>query len=194
MSDKLAAQIIINILANRMNLDPSNQIWLQDQNRKIPPDNKLYVVVGMVDAKIMCNTSSMITQTIDDVPTEYEVDEVMMCEYTQIDILSRSNQALFRKPEVVASLGSIYSKQQQELNNFKIFRIPQSFVNTSSAEGGSLINRYTIVVPCFIKYTYTTLLGDYYDDFTTRADDDVTIDTDNPIAEFEITPDTPPPP
>ena len=102
-----------------------------------------------------------------------------------------------RNWQVVAAMQSFYSQQQQELNNFKIFRIPQSFLNTSSAEGGSNINRFSITVPCFVWYRKDTILnsplGDYYDDFTTRVDDEQTIGTDTPIAEFEITPDTPPP-
>lgn len=195
--NKLAAQIIIDILTNRMGLT-ANQIWLRDQNRVIPPEKGLFIVVGMVDAKVIGNVTSMTTETVNSISTQHELNEVQMCEYTQIDILSRSNEALVRKWQVVAALQSFYSQQQQELNNFKIFRIPTSFVNTSEAEGGSFINRYTIVVPCFVWYLLDTLLasplGDYYNDFTQRVDDAATIGTPSPVAQFEITPSTPPPP
>jgi hypothetical protein len=193
----LAAQVIIDILTQRMNLAP-DQIWLRDQNRLIPTDKGLFIVVGMVDAKVITNITSMTTETVNTISTQHEINEVMMCEYTQIDIFSRSNEAKLRNWQVVAALQSFYSQQQQELNNFKIFRIPTSFVDTSGAEGGSFINRYTITVPCHVWYRLDTLLasplGDYYDDFTTRVDDATTIGTNKPIVEFEITPSTPAPP
>lgn len=195
--NQLAAQIIINILTERLCLAPE-QIWLRDQNRLIPDGKGLFIVVGMVDAKVIGNVTSMTTETVNSVTAQHELNEVQMCEYTQIDIFSRSNEALLRKWEIVAALQSFYSQQQQELNNFKIFRIPTSFINTSDAEGGSFINRYTITVPCFVWYRLDTVLdsplGDYYDDFTTRIDDAATIGTNTPVAEFEINPSTPPPP
>ena len=118
-----------------------------------------------------------------------------MQENIQIDVVSRSNDALTRTWEVIAAMNSIYSQQQQELNNFKIFRLPRSFVNASYAEGGSQLNRYTLLIPCMVWYrkdmVISSPLGDYFNDFTTRTDDDKTIGTTTPIAQFEITPTTP---
>lgn len=195
--DKLAPQIIIDILTEEMDLDPAT-IWLRDQNRKIPDDKTMFLVVGLIDAHVMSNVTYMKEETIATVTKQHEINEVMMQEFIQIDIMSRNNDALTRKWEVVAALQSFYAQQQQELNNFKIFRIPGSFVNTSSAEGGSNINRYSITATCFVWYRKDTVLasplGDYYDDFTTRVDDENTIGTVTPLIEFEITPDSPTPP
>ena len=196
-TDSLAIQIVIDILTEEMSLDPQ-RIWVEDQNHAIPPDKGMFIVVGMHDAKVMSNTSYMVAETVNSVTTQHQISQVQQREDIQIDILSRSNEAIFRNWEIVAALQSFYSQQQQELYNFKIFRIPASVVKTSGAEGGSNINRFTITISAFVWYKKDTLLasplGDYYDDFTTRVDDDVTIGTDNPIAEFEITPDSPPPP
>jgi hypothetical protein len=119
-----------------------------------------------------------------------EVNKVQAREDLQIDIWSRSNAAIFRNWEIVAALQSIYAQQQMELVQFKIFRIPRSFINTSSAEGGSQLNRYTITISCFVWYVKETLLttdkGDYYDDFTQRVDDRQTIGSDKPLIAFEI--------
>jgi hypothetical protein len=108
-----------------------------------------------------------------------EVNKLQMREDIQIDIFSRSNAAIFRNWEVIAALQSIYSQQQQELVNFKIFRCPRAMINTSSAEGGYQLNRYTITISCFVWYVKETLLttnnGDYYDDFHQRVDTHKTI-------------------
>lgn len=195
ITEQLAAQVIIDILNNEMNM-PANSVWLRQQNRTIPNDNGLYIAVGLVSAQTIGNVTSM--ETISG--SQYEVNEVMQQEAIQIDLLSSAvnNYAMLRNWEVVAALQGFYSQQLQELNNFKIFRVPRSFVDTSSAEGGSMLQRYSIVVTAFVWYRKQTLLnpplGDYYDDFTTRADDVVTINTDTPLIEFEITPSTPTPP
>ena len=195
--DSLASQIIINILTEEMCLDPDS-IWIRDQNRKIPDDKTLFLVVGMVNAPtVMCNTTSVEYSVVNSETVMTEINQVQQREEIMIDIFSRSNEALFRNWEVVAAMQSIYAQQQQELNNFKIFRQPISIVNTSGAEGGSNINRFSITVAAFVWYkkdkSRKSPLGDYYNDFTTRVDDDKTIGTDNPIAEFEFTPDSPPP-
>lgn len=195
--DKLTAQIIIDILIQEMSLNSQN-IWLRDENRNIPDTKGMFIVVGLMDAQPMANTTYMTEKTIDTVTQQWQVSEVMMREIIQVDILSRDRQAKLRNWEIVAAMQSFYAQQQQELNNFKIFRIPTSFVNTSGAEGGSNINRYSISIPCFAWYRKETLLnsplGDYYDDFNTRVDDETTIGTNESLIEFEITPSTPPPP
>jgi hypothetical protein len=119
-----------------------------------------------------------------------EYTQVQQRENIQVDILSRSNDALTRNWEIIGALSSIYSKQVQEKYNFKIFRIPQGFINTSDAEGGSFLNRYSLTFPVFTWYKKRKVLTptgkNYYDDFTTRVDDENTIGTDNPLITFEI--------
>jgi hypothetical protein len=130
-------------------------------------------------------------QTFDQLPpTQVQISEMQAREMVQIDVLSRSNDGIFRTWEVIAALNSIFSEQTQETNSFKIFRIPTNFINTSSAEGSSIINRYTITFPVFVWYRKGVILtlngGDYYDDFTTRVDDEKTIGTETPLIQFEI--------
>lgn len=196
--DKLTAQIFVEILNQEMQMPP-NSVWIRDQNRLIPNDDGLYIVVGFINSpQVIGNVTSMVTETVDDVETQHQISEVQLLEIIQIDVLSRSNSALRRNWEVIAALQSFYSQQQQELHNFKIFRIPRNFLNTSAAEGGSTLNRYSLNIAAMVWYRKDTLLnsplGDYYDDFETRADDKETIGTDTPLFEFENTPDSPPPP
>lgn len=201
ITEQLASQVIIDILNQEMCM-PANAVWLRQQNRTIPNDNGLYIAVGLVGAQTIGNVTSMVTQInpITNELAEYQLSQVIQQEAIQIDLLSsaESNHAMLRNWEVVAALQSFYSQQLQEANYFKIFRVPRSFVDTSSAEGGSMLQRYTITIIAFVWYRKLTLLnsplGDYYDDFTTEVNDDVSINTTTPLFEFEITPSTPPPP
>lgn len=215
-------QVILAILMKELGLT-DKACWLMYQNRLIPNDSGLYIVVGHVDGQVIGAQAYQKDEPGDDPnqPILYYADDalaldlfaddaltlryasgftesvvfketqrVQMRENIQIDILSRDNQALFRRWEVVGALRSLNSEQAQELYGFKIFSIPRTFVNASGAEGGSLLNRFTITVPCIVWYEKTTVIPpssfDYYDDFKTRVDDEKTIGTDHGIIEFEI--------
>lgn len=185
----LLQQIIVNIIKLEMNL-PNDQVWIRNQNVVIPGDNKLYVVVGMAGSIPMSNSVYMEQRGIDPDFEQWQITQVTQRESVQIDIISRSNDALTRNWEIVAAMQSFYSQQQQELNNFKIFRAPLNFIDGSYAEGSSQLNRYIITIPCMVWYRKERLLetplGDYFDTFTTEANDEQSIETDTPIAEFEI--------
>jgi len=180
---KLAEQYFVNIIRREMDL-PNEQIWIRDQNKVLPNDNKLYVVVGVVDSRPFS-----VTNTVKDVPEGImEIQKIIMRENIQVDIWSRSRAALDRRYEVIAALRSIYSQQTQESNDFKIFALPGSFVNASDAEGGSNINRFSMVIPCHSWYRKEKLVTgyDYYNDFDTRVDDEQSIGTEHGIIEFNI--------
>lgn len=194
--EELASQVIIDILNHEMSM-PENAVWLREQDRTIPNDNGLYMCVGLTSARSI----GMVAETFQkrdpdtNLLTFYETDSVQQQEAIQIDIMSSPTQSLAMKRnwEIIAALGSIYSKQQQEKKNFKICRIPRNFADTSSAEGGSMLQRYSITIICLVWYRKTKQV-DYFDDFTVKVNDDKSIETDTPIIEFEIDPETPRPP
>lgn len=180
----LAEQVIVDIIKTKMAL-PDDQVFIRDQNKLIFPKNSLYIVVGMIDSQVL----SVVNTTSPTYDGMEEVIQVVMRENIQIDILSRSTEALYRRAEVLLALRSEYSEQQQEEYQFSIFANPSSFVNTSSAEGGSYINRFTITIACHTMTRSDNALVapyDYYNDFRTRADDERTIGTENGLFEFEI--------
>lgn len=174
-----------------MNLSAS-QIVVRDMNFKIPQDQKVYVIVGMIDTTVYAAPAPQIKTVMigSDEEEIWEIQEAQMNEYIQVDILSRSNQAILRKNELILALNSIYSKQKQEEFNFKMGRLPRSFVNSSYAEGGSQLNRFSLSFSCMTWYRKEKLLsatgGDYYDKFKTRVDDEQTLGTEQGIIEFEI--------
>jgi hypothetical protein len=119
-----------------------------------------------------------------------EITETLVQETIQVDIFSRDNTALLNRWRIITSLNTIYAKQKQEENSFKMARIPTGFINTSVAEGSSNLNRFTLTIPCLVWYREAKLLSEtgegYYDDFKTRVDDQKSIGTDHGIIEFEI--------
>lgn len=186
-------QVLVNIIQQEMELDIKN-VFIMDQTVKIPADDQLRVTVGLSDApSIMSNNTYMESYELPGQPGVFqqtEVNRVQMRENMQIDIFGRTNKAITRRWEILAALASIYSKQQQEAEQFKIARLSTSFTNTSSAEGGSQLNRFTLIVPCLVWYKKVKPLapngGLYYDDFNTRVDDAKTIGTDEGLIEFNI--------
>lgn len=201
---KNISQIILGIIGVEMTL-PSNNLWVRDQPRKVPNDMGIYVVAGMVSSQLIA-AESYITTTAElwdqqpdfwDQPNDPHWDqgitgqtsEVLMKEMIQIDFFSRSNDGFLRNWEVVAALRSIEAQQKQEEYNFRINR-PVSFFNTSPAEGGSMLNRYSLTVPCFVWYRKAKTLsdtgGDFYTEFRTRVDTEKTIGKPHGLIEFEI--------
>jgi hypothetical protein len=182
--NSLTSQIIVDIIKTEMEL--GDQIAVDDLNWQIPPIEDIIITVGLADAQPMSNKSYL----REDDTGVYEVSAVTMRENIQIDIMSRGTPAMQRRWEVLAALQSIYSQQQQEINSFKIFRMPTAFVNTSAAEGGSQLARYTLTFACHVWYKKEKLLsatgGDYYDEFSTRVDDENTIGEDDGLFEFVI--------
>lgn len=184
-------QTLCDIIINQLGLDTS-RVWVRDQNRVVPTDENLYVVIGTVDEMpIATNEDVAYVEIPDTDPIEYVVTETLAAvskANVQIDIASRNTDAILRRYEVLTAIRSIFAQQKMEEVQCKIFRIPRSFANTSGPEGGSNINRFSIVVPCQVIFVTTNTLppNDYYDDFKTRVDDETTIGTDTPLIEFEI--------
>lgn len=185
-------QIIADILKNELDLC-DDQVVIRNQNYKLPSDQRLYVVVGQIDSRAMAVTNSTIAT---DAGMD-EIQQVQARENIQIDLFSVTTEAMNRRLEVLAALSSVYAEQAQEINQFKIFEIPQSFLNTTAAEGGSMLNRFSILIPCFVWYRKQKAIGnnvdrkynngDYYDQYPARVDTEQTIGTAHGIIEFNLT-------
>lgn len=178
-------KVFRDIIINYVDVDAEN-VWIQDQNNIIPADeDKLFISIGVVDALAMNNNREVIPT--DDGMTE--IQTTVMLENIQLDFFSRDNQARTKWQQAIMAMQSVYSQQQQELYNFKIARIPRSVANTSEVEGTSRLNRFSIVIPCHVWYRKEVVISstDYYDDFSTRVDDETTAGEANGLIEFNIT-------
>lgn len=191
--NSLAEQIIVQILVNQMALDDQT-CWVRDQNKKIPNGDGLFIVVGMVDSQVLSVGREEVSGEIPQpspapaLQTLTETMTVITRDNIQIDIMSRDNQALLRRWEILAALQSTYAVQQMEENDFRIFRQPMNFVNASAAEGGSTLNRFSMTIPCNVWYRKESVSPtyDFYNSFDTRVDDEQSIGTADGIIEFTI--------
>lgn len=151
-------EYIVDIIRKEMGLSQQN-IWIHSQNRKIPPQSQeLYVTVGCVDFLPISSKSRYDPETDEEVQTVYGRASV------QVDILSRSLEARQRRAELLMALNSFYSKEVQDKKQFRIFELPQRFINTSGLEGGSEINRFSLVIRAMISEDKVKSTS-YYDTF-----------------------------
>ena len=167
-------EYIVDIIRNEMGLNQQN-IWIHSQNRKIPPQSmELYVTVGCVDFLPISSKSQYNPDEDTEVQTVYGRASV------QIDILSRSLEARQRRSELLMALNSFYSKEIQDKHQFRIFELPSRFINTSSLEGGSEINRFSLIIRAMISQDKVKTSA-YYDNFNTtiisqeQQDDEINV-------------------
>lgn len=154
-------EYIVDIIRKEMGLSQQN-IWIHSQNRKIPPQSQeLYVTVGCVDFLPISSKSRYDPETDEEVQTVYGRASV------QVDILSRSLEARQRRAELLMALNSFYSKEVQDKKQFRIFELPQTFTNTSGLEGGSEINRFSLVIRAMISQDKIKSTS-YYDTFNAQ--------------------------
>jgi len=179
--DKEVEKIILDIIITEMNLpddygndDDGNEIpvgLIGFNNYKLGSTEDIQIIVTSQNKKPMSNT----TRTRFEDPDFIEESIVRMRENISIDILSRNTDARSRAWEVISALNSLYSQGKQEEYFFKIFKVPETMNNVSEAEGGSNINRFNVVVPCFTWYSKEKVNTTYYEEFSTRVDNEESI-------------------
>lgn len=125
--------LIAYIIQSELGLD-SDQAYIYNQRIFTPKDDKLYVAVGLENTKPVSASKKFYDGV------EYRA--VSNFNTVKIDILSKSIEALIRKDEVVASLGSGFSQNVQTANSFKIGRIPSDVVNLSNVDGTAIPYRF----------------------------------------------------
>lgn len=159
---KQIEEYIVSIIVNQMGLD-NKHCWIASQNRKIPAQaQELFCVVGSSFFKPISSKSRWNSETLKEVQEVYGRADI------QIDLFSRNNDARIRRDEVLMALNSFYSKSVQDEGCFRIFELPSMWHNTSYLEGGSSINRFTLIIPTMTWKTKEVNF-DYYDKFRFQA-------------------------
>jgi hypothetical protein len=138
MADREPIKIIRDIIKSEMGLE-DGQIWIYADKRDIPPDDKLYVVVGNLGTSIIGSGKHY---EDDGSGGLNEVQAVNMLGVVSVDILSRSRETRIRAYEVLLALQSTYSVQQQEANGVQIGRLPTAMNDASALEETAYLYRY----------------------------------------------------
>lgn len=156
-------KVVADILQKEMSL-AKGQIMLAYQQYEIPKTPGLFVALDYLASKpIAAGNFVSPTNTGMD-----ELQQVTMRHTIQIDILSFNNEARTRKEEVLMALSSVYSQQQQTANTIQIARISSEFTNTASLEETKMLNRFTIAIAVTALHSKLKGTADYFDDFTTQ--------------------------
>ncbi len=149
--------LFCDILQESMNLS-QGQVIIFDQKFNIPTDSRLYIAVGVRACKPFGNSTKMVDGV--------SMQSVNMAADLDINILSRSTEALNRKEEVILALQSQYAEAQQEANSFYVSQLSHSFVNLSEIDGGAIPYRY--VIGARLQYFVSKQLAtSYFDTFQT---------------------------
>lgn len=178
-------KIFVDILKTELGLPTFYEadipsVVIGSQNFMLGKVDDLQIMVQNTNSKVIYNNNYL------NVEAETETQSVVMIEDIQIDLFSKNTDARTRRWEIIAALQSYYSLEQQEKYQFKIYKIPSSFTNTTEAEGGSQINRFTIIIPCTVWYNKEKVFEEYYDAFPTRVDSEASIGEDTGEIEFTL--------
>ncbi len=161
---KSAITLIREIILSEMELDDDRAI-IYNQKFNIPTDDGIFITLSMLGSKCFGNRN---VQDADPDGNTIERQEVNIQEMIQIDIMSKSTAALFRRWEVIAALSSNHSQQVQEQNSFRIAPIPNGLTDLSHLEGASRNYRFAITIVTLAWYSKNKTI-DYYDAFKLRA-------------------------
>ena len=156
-------ELFCEIIQNQLGL-ANGRVYLWDQKINQPTDLGLFIVVGVLNAKPF--SSSFYADGSGSGFNEMQAVNVMA--NLSVDIMSRGNEAVTRKEEVVMALSSYYARSQMEANSFYIARLPNSFVDLSDLDGTSIPYRFNLSVN--IQYSVRkTRAVPYYDTFATPS-------------------------
>jgi len=156
---KITPQIICDIIQKTMPLS-IDQIWVYNQRRAIPEDQRLYITVGITSIKPYGNNSKQVST----VGGLVEQNTTYFSETISIDLFSYTTEAAERYSEVMACLKSTYSQQQQELLGMKIAELPTSINDVSAVEGAAILFRINITLNVLRKYD-KLMDSQYYDSY-----------------------------
>ena len=127
--------LVAEIIRRELGLH-SNQVYIYNQEFKIPPDERLYISVGIGTLKPFGNIKTR------DSLTDQTVHHINMQAMLDINIMSKSEDALDMKEEVLMAFQSDYSQNQQTANGFYIAPITTNLTNLSNIEGSSIPYRF----------------------------------------------------
>lgn len=162
-------KIIGDILKNCMSLN-DNQIWIYNQDFKIPETSGLFVLLQYNSSQNYSSTNEFVPAPEGTDTAEENISMLTKEDYT-INVISKNDEARQRKEEVILSLNSNYSQNQQGLYQFQIARLSNSFVNVSELEGAGMLNRFAINISLLAHYN-KTIDTVFYDDFTNQIEFD----------------------
>lgn len=154
-----ALELLCDVIQTEMGL-ADGRVYLWDQKIPEPTDFGLFVIAQTVNCKPFGNSFYPYST----VTGMESVQSTNFYASVQIDIISRSIDAMNRKEELIMALKSQYCEQQQDLNSFHIASLPTNFVNLSGIDGGAIPYRFSITIGLQYQVKKVSSIS-YYDSF-----------------------------
>lgn len=164
-NEKIPIDFLRDIILNDIDVQ-DDRIMIWNNKSKIPNDEYLFIAIEQATGIPFFN--SVWHESTDEGLTEYQ--QVSCLEVYNVDIMSRNDDALRIKEEVVMSLKSDYAQRTQEKNAFVLSKI-SPIVNISAAEGAANLFRFQITVKLQATYTKSKVI-DYYNQFPGEVTDE----------------------
>lgn len=140
----------------------SGVVQIYNQKRRLPATKGFIVSVAIVgDRPFGVNQQIVENPTTGDV---IETATVNSQEMIQVDIFSYDDSARKRRVEILFALGGNACQQLAEKYSFKVGQIPSSFVDVSTVEASTRLNRYAITFNILRVYS-RELIIDHFDKF-----------------------------
>jgi hypothetical protein len=141
--NKEAIIILRDIVKNQLSLT-NDQIWLFNQDYKIPQTSGIFITLESVSKTPFSNNNRFVLNDTEDGIDENQYTNII--EEIAIDLFSKNRDAQIRQHEVIMAFDSYYGREQQEIYQFKIAKINQPFLNISEVEGTGMLNRFRLTV------------------------------------------------
>ena len=162
--------LLVKLVKEQLDLD-NNHVVTYNQRIPIPPDDGVFIAIGIKGEKLYGTTTKYVQSTIPNpqlnqpqIPVLNEVLTQNTQEIYSIQIMSRNNDARSRRHEIVFALNSTQAEQMQEKYGFKIANQPVTFTDVSMGEGASRLTRYAITFNVLSAYSRINPVN-YYDSF-----------------------------
>ena len=162
--------LLVKLIREQLQLD-NNHVVTYNQRIPIPPDDSIFVAVGLLGDKPYGHKISyeegLVPASEVGEPATVVLNEVQTQNVQQIysiQIMSRNNDARARRQEILFALNSTQAEQLQEKYGFKIANIPVTFNDASIVEGASRLTRYAITFNELTAFSRIIPVN-YYDNF-----------------------------
>jgi hypothetical protein len=152
-------KVIADLIQTQMDLAP-NRVYLYNQAWNIPPDDGLFVNVGLISKKPfgLSKTYQSVTEEMGGL---LQVQMMNVQETYSVLIFSQNNTARIRNHEILYALNGDAAEQAQERYSFKIGYLPTSLMDVSEIDGASRLNRYNLTFNILCGYSQSRRV-EYY--------------------------------
>ena len=143
------------ILINQMRM-AQDRVNIYDNKWIMPNTDDMFVTIEYRNGKTIGNNREFINQASFNEPIE--IQTVNMFEKIVVGVFSRSNEAQYRKEEVLMAIESSYAELFQESCGFKIGHNP-TIEDLSALEASAMLLRYDIELNIWAWYQRTIKPG-----------------------------------